>query len=248
MKKIQPFFALVVMGALLFITLYSSCKREPVFVGELPDPIDTTGDTTPVVVTHPCDPDSVYFEAQVLPILASNCAQSGCHDVQSHEEGVILTNYANVLATGKIKLNDPADSKIYKVLNDSDPEDRMPPAPASALTAAQKALILKWIQQGAQDLTCDGGCDTTNVTFSAAVKPLLDLKCIGCHGNNNPSGGIKLNSYDFVKAQVDNGQLWGSVNHEAGYKAMPYPAGSNKLPQCELDVIRIWIEDGAPNN
>lgn len=70
MKNIRPFSAILVMAALLFITLYSSCKREPVFIGELPGPIDTT----PVVITHPCNPDSVYFQAQVLPILASNCA------------------------------------------------------------------------------------------------------------------------------------------------------------------------------
>lgn len=238
------------MAALLLGTFYS-CDRDPVYIGELPDPTDTIPDpvdTTPVVVEHPCDPDSVYFEQQVLPILSSNCAMSGCHDVQSHKEGVILTSYQYVLTTGDIRLSNPASSDIYKSLNDSDPEDRMPPAPAASLTAEQKALILKWIQQGAQDLSCDGACDTTNVTFSGVVKPLLDLKCLGCHGNNSPGGGIKLNSYNLVKASVDNGQLWGSINHESGYKAMPYPAGSNKMPQCELDAIRIWIEDGAPNN
>jgi Planctomycete cytochrome C len=245
MKKIQPFFALVVMGALFFVTLYSSsCKREPVFIGELPGPIDTT----PVVITHPCDPDSVYFQAQVLPILASNCAQSGCHDVQSHKEGVILTTYDKVLSTGDIKLNNPADSKIYKVLNKTDPEERMPPSPASPLSAEQKALILNWIQQGAQNLTCESNCDTTNVTYSGTVKPLLDLKCKGCHGTNNPGGGIKLTNYDEVKAQADIGKLLGSINHSYGFKPMPYPTGSNKLPQCEIDVIRIWVEAGAPNN
>ena len=241
------------MATLLFVTLYS-CDRDPVYIGELPDPtdtipdpIDTTGDTTPVVILHPCDPDSVYFESQVLPILTSNCAMSGCHDVQSHKEGVILTNYQYVLTTGDIRLSNPTSSDIYKSLNESG-EDRMPPPPAAALTAAQKALILKWIQQGAQDLSCDSGCDTTNVTFSGVVKPLLDLKCVGCHGNNSPGGGIKLNSYNLVKVSVDNGSLWGSVNHDSGYKAMPYPAGSAKMPQCELDVIRIWIEEGALNN
>ncbi|MBK9017722.1 MAG: hypothetical protein IPM82_28795 [Saprospiraceae bacterium] len=242
----RPFSALFVMATLLFITLYS-CERDPVFIGELPGPIDTTGDTTPVVILHPCDPDSVYFEQQVLPILASNCAQSGCHDVQSHEEGVILTSYDKVKSTGGINLSNPSNSKIYKSLNESG-EERMPPPPSVALTAEQKALILKWIQQGAQNLTCDGACDTTNVTFSLVVKPLMDLKCVGCHGNNSPGGGIKLTTHAEVKAQADNGKLWGSINHDSGYKAMPYPAGSNKMPQCELDVIRIWIEAGALNN
>lgn len=252
MKKIRPTTTvLLAMAALLFITLYSSsCKREPVFIGELAGPIDTIPgpiDTTPIVITDPCDPDSVYFESQVLPILASNCALSGCHDVQSHKEGVIMTSYDKVIATGGIKLNSPASSKIYKSLNESG-EDRMPPPPYTALTAEQKALILKWIQQGAQDLTCTSSCDTTNVTYSGSVKPLLDLKCKGCHGTNSPGGGVKLTNYDEAKTVALNGKLLGSVNHDASFIAMPYPAGSAKMPQCEIDVIRIWIENGAPNN
>ncbi len=109
-------------------------------------------------------------------------------------------------------------------------------------------MILKWIQQGAQSLTCESSCDTTNVTYSGSVKSLLDLKCVGCHGNNNPGGGIKLTNHAEVKAQADNGKLLGSINHSYGFKPMPYPAGSNQLPQCEIDVIRIWMEAGTPNN
>ncbi|MBI1226463.1 MAG: hypothetical protein GC192_14615 [Bacteroidetes bacterium] len=250
MKRIQS-IAAVMAGTILFFSILFSCKREPVFVGELPTgPVDSTGivDTTPVYVNeHPCDPDSVYFGAQVLPILASNCALSGCHDVQSHKEGVILTSFDKVKATGGINLNSPTNSKIYKSLNASG-GDRMPPSPYSALTADQKAVILKWIQQGAQNLTCESGCDTTNVTYSGSVKPLLDLKCKGCHGTTNPSGGIKLTNYDEAKIVALNGELLGTINHESAYIPMPYPAGSAKMPQCEIDVVRIWIEDGAPNN
>lgn len=238
------------MAALLFITTYS-CKREPVFIGELPTgPIDTIPgpiDTTPVVITDPCDPDSVYFQAQVLPILTSNCAMSGCHDVQSHKEGVILTNFDKVRSTGGINLSNPTNSKLYKSLNASG-EDRMPPPPSAALTADQKALILKWIQQGAQDLTCTSSCDTTNVTYSGSVKPLLDLKCKGCHGASNPGGGIKLTNYDEAKVEALNGDLLGSISHNGINIPMPYPAGSAKMPQCEIDVIRIWVDAGAPNN
>lgn len=242
MKNTHPIAALFTMAALLFITGYS-CKREPVFIGELVDPIDTT----PVVITNPCDLDSVYFEVQVLPILTSNCALSGCHDVQSHKEGVTLTSYDKVMETGGIKLNTPSSSKIYKALNESG-EDRMPPSPNSPLTAEQKALILKWIQQGAQDLTCTGSCDTTNVTFSTSVKPLIDLRCKGCHGPNNPGGGVKLTNYDEIKTVALSGELYGTITHNPNYKPMPYPEGNAMMPQCEIDVIRIWIEDGVPNN
>ena len=48
----------------------------------------------------------------------------------------------------------------------------MPPPPLEPLTADQKNLIKKWIDQGAKDNICDdyaGGCNLTNVTFVDSV-------------------------------------------------------------------------------
>ncbi|HOY06238.1 MAG TPA: hypothetical protein PLO67_12600 [Saprospiraceae bacterium] len=244
-------------GTLLFIALLaytSACKREPVYIGYIdPNPIDTTGgpgDTTiitpPPPVTHPCDPDSVYFTQQILPILTSNCAMSGCHNAASHEEGVILDNYTNTRNTGKINLGSPSNSKLYRVLNQTN--ERMPPAPMAALPLDQRALILKWIQQGALNLTCDADCDTTNVTFTTSVMPIITLKCKGCHSGTNPSGNIALTNYTQVKATVTSGTLMGSILHQAGYVAMPQPIGSAQLPDCDISKLQIWIAAGAPNN
>lgn len=246
----------LLIGAVLTASVFllsmlwtSACKREPVYIGTLdPTPVDTTGNGNGTTTTHPCSPDSVYFERQILPILQSNCTMSSCHDAQSRKEGIVLDNYTNTRNTGKIKLSNPADSKLYKVLNDSDPNDRMPPAPNAALPQAQRALILKWIQQGAKNLTCDADCDTTNVTYTATVLPIIALRCQGCHTNTNASGGIALANYSQIKATVSNGKLWGSINHAAGYKPMPYPAGNSKMPFCDLRKVKIWIDQGAPNN
>lgn len=235
--KTLPLLA-VVLG------LFSACRREPVYVGTL----DGGGNPTSTPKTKPCSADSVYFSQQVLPILTSNCAMSGCHDAASRKDGVILDTYDNVRKTGKINLTNPASSKLYSSLNLTNSKDRMPPAPAAALPADQKAIILKWIQQGAQNLTCDAACDTSNVRFSTVVKPLLDLKCLGCHTTTNPQGNVSLSTYADVKATVTKGTLWGSINHATGYKPMPYPAGSDKLPYCDVRKIRIWINKGAPND
>jgi uncharacterized membrane protein len=251
-------------GTLLFIALLaytSACKREPVYIGYIdPNPIDTTGtpidttgggDTTiitpPPPITHPCDPDSVYFTQQVLPILTSNCAMSGCHNVQSHKEGIILNNYTNTRNTGGINLGNPTNTKIYRVLSQSG-GDRMPPYPMALLPLDQRALILKWIQQGAKDLTCDADCDTTNVTFTTSIMPIITLKCKGCHSGTNPSGSIALTNYTQVKATVTSGTLMGSILHQAGYVAMPQPVGSDQLPDCDIQKLQIWIAAGAPNN
>lgn len=230
---------------ILFSLPNTSCKREPVYFGELPDPKDSTSNPT---ITHPCSPDSVYFEQQILPVLRSNCAMSGCHDALTAEDGVILDSYTTVKNTGGIKINDPTDSKLYEAITETDLDDRMPPIPQAPLSSEQKALILKWIQQGAQNLQCDAACDTSNVRYSTVIQPLLNTKCVGCHSGSSASAGISLVNYDEVVTLVNNQKLWGTINHSLGYKPMPYPAGGAKLPQCELDQIRIWIQAGAPNN
>jgi mono/diheme cytochrome c family protein len=92
----------------------------------------------------------------------------------------------------------------------------------------------------------DTACDTTSVTYSTSVLPLLSSNCITCHGGNTPSAAIRLDTYAGVKQQVDNGRLWGAVSHSPNYS--PMPKNSNKLSTCNLEKIRIWIAAGAPNN
>jgi hypothetical protein len=75
-----------------------------------PLPVDTTATGTP------CDPAVVYFEKDVLPILTSNCAYSGCHNAASAKDGIVLDNYANVIRTGKIKVGTQIKVNFMKSL------------------------------------------------------------------------------------------------------------------------------------
>jgi len=204
---------------------------------------DTSGGGTTGI---PCDPDTAYFQNDVLPIFISNCAKPGCHDAQSHEEGLVLDSYDNIMATDKIKPGDPNDSKIYKVLIDNDPDDKMPPPGNTPLTSDQINLIYTWILQGAKDNYCGGGaCDTSNVTFSGSVNPILQNNCVGCHSGSVLSGGVDLSSYNAVYTQAANGNLKGSINGYPGYTVMPL---GGQLSECDINQINFWINDGAPNN
>ena len=184
------------------------------------------------------------------PMLQSNCAKSGCHDEITAQNNVILTSYDRVTQTGDINLFEPTDSDIYEVLVDDDPEDRMPPSPNTPLSADQAALILKWIQQGAQDLSCTdssaNNCDTTSVTYSQTVKPILTTNCVGCHSGSSASGGVRLNTHDGVSSVAQNGRLWGAISHQNGYT--PMPQNADPLPDCDLKQIKAWIDDGAQDN
>lgn len=259
---IFPIAWLILAGASVFV----SCKHDP-FLAPI-DPVDTTStidttmtdttgiDTTGVDTTTidtvtgiPCDPDVIYFEKDILPILISNCAFSGCHDAASAEDGVILIDYVNTIMTADVEPFNLDDSEIYEVLVDSDLDERMPPVPTAPLPADQIQLIAKWILQGGENRMCDEmatGCDTTNVSFSTFVKPLLDMHCLGCHSGSSPSGGILLTDYSNILTVVQNGSLLGSIQHENGFTAMPI--GNDQLPQCDIDKIKSWIDAGALDN
>jgi hypothetical protein len=254
------FKGILITFVLLQLLGLGSCKHEPFFDdGEITpidttgNPIDTTGnpvDTTIIDTTGiPCDPDIVYFNRDVLPILRSNCAFSGCHDAPTSQDGVNLETYETVMATADVEPFDLNESKIYRVLIEDDPDDKMPPAPNAPLSQEQVSMIAKWILQGAMNLECDensGGCNTTSVSFSADIQPVIQNNCVGCHSGGAPSGGIKLVTYADVKQVVNNGKLFGAVSWQQGFVNMPF--GGDQLPQCTIDQIEAWIADGALEN
>lgn len=228
--------AYLLLTVAAIIIAISSCKHEIPIIP--PDSTTTVGDTS-----IPCDPNKIYFQQQVLPVLVSNCAQSGCHDNASHKEGIILTSYNSTMSTGGVRAGYPYNSELYTKIRSGE----MPPQGNTQLTQSQKDLIYTWILQGAQNLVCQNACgDTVNITYTASVKPIISNKCQGCHSGPTPQGGIDLSTYAGVYAQVTSGKLWGSLNWDAGFSSMP--KYGNKLSVCELTQIHKWIIQGAPNN
>ena len=189
--------------------------------------------------------DSVCYENEVQPILNTYCAKSGCHDAITHKEGYNLADLNDVMSL--VNPGNPAGSKLIKVMKKTD-EDRMPPPGNAALTPDQIAFIEKWISEGAQTgIDCNvGGCDTTNVTYSGSIIPILQNNCYGCHTGPTGGGGVILTSYADVLVVVNNGKLWGAVNFNPGFVPMPY--NGSMMSACDLAKIRIWIDGGALNN
>ena len=244
------FLMVCYISVMVFLIYFTSCKHNP-GIGDLdPDPQDTTGNPIDTTIQGvPCNPDVVYFTKDVLPILTSNCAFSGCHDAISAADGVRLNNFENVIKTGKIKSGKPDDSELYEIITESKDKDRMPPAPAPRLSADQINVIRKWIVQGAKNEFCDdsaGSCITVGISYSQFIKPLITTHCIGCHNPSNSGGGISLDSYQGVKSIAISGKLYGAVSHTSGFAAMPQ--GGQKLSSCNILKLKSWIDSGAPEN
>ncbi|REJ81159.1 MAG: hypothetical protein DWQ44_11690 [Bacteroidetes bacterium] len=242
---------LVIAGLIFILTLLllsvSSCKHEPI----LPEGItisqngnNNNNNNNPI---NTCSPDSVYFQNTILPLIVSNCATSGCHDAASHQDGIVLDSYQNIMVYGDIRAGRPGSSELYEVITDNDPDKRMPPLPLQALSQTQINQIAQWINQGALNNNCtENNCDSSISRYSVEVSQIISAKCSGCHNSTVMSGQINLSNYQGVNSAALNGSLLGSITHQTGWT--PMPQGSPKLSDCEIALIRTWVQNGAINN
>ena len=211
--------------------MVTACEHQPkvkISGGGVLTPVDSTNNPTN------CDPDTVYFVNEILPMITSNCAQAGCHDAITRAEGVRLDAYNYIKAY--TKAGSASTSKLYKEIANGN----MPPN--GSMTADQKAKLQKWINQGAKNNYCNSGCDSTLFTYSGAITKIINTNCIACHN----SGTVLLNSYTNVKTMVDNGRFLGAIKHLSGFQ--PMPSANMFLSACDTKKIAKWIAAGAPNN
>lgn len=103
-------------------------------------------------------------------------------------------------------------------------------------------------KQSEDKLAANTPCDTLAVKYSTAVVPILQQNCYPCHGvsSNSGSGGITLEGYNNIKVYINRGLLAGNVEHAPGFVAMPYLLP--KLPDCEVNTIAAWVNQGALSN
>ena len=93
----------------------------------------------------------------------------------------------------------------------------------------------------------DQECDTTQVSYTEDIAPMLATYCYSCHSNlNAPSfgGNIKLEDYDDVSSFSST--ILGSIRHEQGFQ--PMPKGGARLNDCLILTFEAWTLNGKPVN
>ena len=93
-------------------------------------------------------------------------------------------------------------------------------------------------------------CDTNFVSFGMDIYPIISLHCSTpvCHASPSPSAGLALETYDQIYQSATepyNGIIDRISRPEGGPLMMP---GSYRIPQCQIDKIIAWVEQGALNN
>src|SRR5579883_1932293 len=91
-------------------------------------------------------------------------------------------------------------------------------------------------QQDLYPSSSNATCDTTGVTLSGTLMPILNANCNSqCHSSTlAPTLGnnIKLDTYTGIQPYAANGHLIGAITHSAGFYAMPL-SGSPLTP-CDI--------------
>jgi len=97
----------------------------------------------------------VDFSRDIQPILSDNCYHCHGPDASSRKSGLRLDRHAEALAGGKSGLativpGKPEDSELIARIFSHDTEEIMPsPESNKTLTAAQKELLRRWVDEGA---------------------------------------------------------------------------------------------------
>ena len=98
-----------------------------------------------------------------------------------------------------------------------------------------------------------------DVSFSEDVTPILEGKCVICHGGPDENGAITkemeldLTSYDALMVGSEFGPIVEPGNAEDSVLWMMIEVGDmpqegEPLTTEELGVIKTWITEGAQNN
>ncbi|MDG1358205.1 MAG: hypothetical protein P8P36_08430 [Akkermansiaceae bacterium] len=97
------------------------------------------------------------------------------------------------------------------------------------------------------------------ILYTNIIHPILEQKCITCHGETKQKSGLRMDSY---AALIDGGEetdclIPGDTDNSAmvSYMHLPMeddlhmpPEGKKQLTQEEIQIIEWWVKIGAPES
>jgi uncharacterized membrane protein len=126
------------------------------------------------------------------------------------------------------------------------------PASGSAATTEAPATSPAAATEGSTAAT-QAPASGAEVSFATSVLPLLQSRCVNCHGGERTSKGLSLNSYDAVMAGSENGPV--VTAGDAANSPLAQMVANGKMPKrgpkltpAEVALITDWINQGAKNN
>jgi uncharacterized membrane protein len=92
-----------------------------------------------------------------------------------------------------------------------------------------------------------------SVSFSKDIMPILQSRCVNCHGGQRTEKILNMTSYSDLMAGSENGPVVvpGDVNNSPLVQLVlqgKMPKRGPKLLPDQVQLLTTWVEEGAPNN
>lgn len=101
--------------------------------------------------------------------------------------------------------------------------------------------------------TATASSASNEVSFSRDVLPLLQSRCINCHGGQRTSEGLDMKTYESLMNGSQNGSVISPG--DAANSSFVTLAAEGKMPKrgpkltpAEVQLLTDWVNAGAPNN
>jgi hypothetical protein len=91
------------------------------------------------------------------------------------------------------------------------------------------------------------------VSFANDIMPIIQSRCIGCHGGDRTEEGLDLKTHPSIMAGSDNGPV--IVPGDAVNSLLVEMVATQKMPKRgpkltppQIQLITDWVNQGAPDN
>ncbi len=123
----------------------------------------------------------------------------------------------------------------------------MPPPSQPQLTSEEHQIIMSWVAGGAPE----GIPPATQVTWYQHIEPIFATYCGQCHSDPPTNGAPwSLMNYADLMMDMDGVPRYEIVMYRmsgGGPNAAPMPPPTQpQVPREMVNLVRAWIEDGAP--
>ncbi|MBI97161.1 MAG: hypothetical protein CMO78_01230, partial [Verrucomicrobiales bacterium] len=194
------------------------------------------------------------FEKDIQPVLEQKCGQ--CHAGGKRKGGLSLATMAGVRRGGEseeaIVGQGLKDSLLWKMISHGE----MPPEGKAQLTAAETALIKRWIETGAKSTAAVEVVEKKINQHD--VLPIVLLRCTACHGAKEKQGGLDLRTPTAMHKGGRSGPSLKAGKPDASrmiqrIESQACPPSNLLLKyfvqrptSTEVKTLRRWIAEGAP--
>jgi uncharacterized membrane protein len=107
------------------------------------------------------------------------------------------------------------------------------------------------------------GCGQKPVSFHTQIQPILNNRCVSCHGEKNPAAKIVLTSFESLMSSTatkwkkpivvagNPAESWlylRSGTDQPHFRMPPDTLSITPLSKEEVEMLGKWIRQGAKNN